>query len=80
MSNCSAFINEKQQRSTARHHIQAMNPIQQPLAVAVLKPDCLYAALCLMGAVYFIFRNACQAFRLSPIGRIYAMSILCLRT
>jgi uncharacterized protein (DUF486 family) len=45
-----------------------------------LKLDYLYAALCLMGAVYFIFRNACQAFRLSPIGRIYAMSILCLRT
>ncbi|HUV99467.1 MAG TPA: hypothetical protein VMV88_04850 [Gallionella sp.] len=40
-----------------------MSRISQPLLVAAPKLDYLYAALYLLGAVYFIFRNAWQAFR-----------------
>jgi len=63
MSSCWAFINKFLQRITARHDIQVMSRISQPLLVAAPKLDYLYAALCLLGAVYFIFRNAWQAFR-----------------
>jgi uncharacterized protein (DUF486 family) len=34
-----------------------MNHISSPVLVAALMLDYLYAGLCLMGAVYFIFRS-----------------------
>ena len=56
-----------------------MNPVSQPLLVAVPKLDYLYAALPDGCGIFYILQ-CLPGITLQPIGKIYAMSILRFRT